>query len=85
MANLPIIRISWLLFSIWIIVPAQINNKALNKACVIKWKNLIVGCSNPNATIMIPNCLRVDKAMIFFKSFSKIAADLAIKQVIVPR
>lgn len=81
----PIRRISWLLVSKWIIVPAQIKSKALNKACVIKWKNAIKGWDKPKAIIIIPSWLSVERAMIFFKSFSDLADVLAIKHVIVPR
>lgn len=64
--------------------PAQINRRALNKACVTRWKKAIFGCLSPMAIIITPSCLKVDRAMIFFKSVSHVADILAIKQVITP-
>lgn len=63
-------------------MPAHTNKRALNKACVIRWKVAIL--NNPNATqvIITPSCLRVDKAMIFLKSHSVVALRPAISIVI---
>lgn len=63
------------------IVPAQINKRALNKAWVIKWKNAKVGRPTPKVNIITPNCLRVDRAIIFFISHSAIALAPAINMV----
>lgn len=65
----------------WIKDPAQINSKALNIAWVIRWKNAKLGKYSPILAIMIPNWLRVDKAIIFFISDSYIAAIPAINIV----
>lgn len=80
----PIIRMSWLFCMEWMIVPAHTNSKALNKAWVIRWKKAIMGEFNPNAINIIPNCLRVERAITFFRSFSYKAERLAIIQVVTP-
>jgi len=64
--------------------PAQINSRALNKACVIKWKKAIEGMFKARVNIISATCLRVDKAIIFFISHSAMALALAISMVIVP-
>jgi hypothetical protein len=65
-----------------IIFPAQINNSALNRACVIRWKNAISGRPSAMVNIIMATCLRVDKAIIFFMSHSAMALALAISIVI---
>lgn len=65
-----------------IIFPAQINRRALNRACVIKWKNAISGSPRPRVNIIMATCLRVERAIIFFMSHSAIALALAISIVI---
>lgn len=57
------------------------NNKALNSAWVNKWKN--ASLANPIAKILIikPSWLKVDNAIIFFKSYSKLAPNPAINIV----
>lgn len=84
LAILPIKRMSWLFLCMWIITPAVIKRRALNIACEIKWKKANWGCFIPSAIIMIPNCLSVLRAMIFFKSFSERAEILAVALVSTP-
>lgn len=62
-------------------MPAQINNRALNRAWVIRWKSANLGCCSPRAAIITPNCLRVERAMIFFRSHSRTALRPAISIV----
>lgn len=62
-------------------VPAHKNKSALNKACVIKWKNARKGASKPSLTIITPSCLKVERAIIFFISHSVMALSPAIKEV----
>ena len=81
---LPIVRISWLLFILWIMFPAQIKRSALNKAWTIRWKKAIAGWFSPKVIIIIPSWLRVERAIIFFRSVSVQAERLAIKQVSIP-
>lgn len=69
----------WLL--IIIIVPAQRNISALNIAWVTKWKNVKRGRLKARLIIITPSWLKVDKAIIFFMSFSISAAILAMKMV----
>jgi hypothetical protein len=46
--------------------------------------NAIVGRFSPNLVTIIPSCLRVDSAIIFFISHSVIAENLAINIVDTP-
>lgn len=62
--------------------PAARNKRALNRACVIRWKNASVGRLRPRLLIITPNWERVDKAIIFFISDSVKAAVPAINMVI---
>lgn len=62
-------------------VPAEINRSALNRACVIRWKNAKLGSIIAILDIITPSWLRVDRAMIFFISVSAIAAIPAINMV----
>ena len=62
--------------------PAQMNRSALNRACVNMWKKAKWGKLKPNLVIIIPNWLRVDKAMIFFASHSVVALKPAINIVV---
>lgn len=61
----------------WIIIPAHKNIVDLNIAWIIRW----VKANNVEliemANIIIAICLKVDNAMIFFKSCSQFAAMLA--------
>lgn len=66
----------------WISVPAQIKRRALNSAWVIKWKKARLGRPMAKVEIITPNWLRVDRAIIFFKSHSTIALAPAINIVI---
>lgn len=63
------------------IAPPQRNNKALNKACVIRWKKARVGSPRPRLAIITPSCLSVERAIIFFKSHSTMADMPAINIV----
>ena len=62
-------------------MPAPINNRALNIAWVIRWKNLKWGRDKEIAPIITPSCLRVDRAIIFFMSHSNRADIPAINIV----
>lgn len=62
-------------------IPEQRKSNDLNIAWVIKWKNDNKGKFNEIEKIIKLNWLRVDKAIIFFKSYSKIALELAINIV----
>jgi hypothetical protein len=63
--------------------PAPINSKALNSACVTMWKNVNIGRLSAKLVIIIPNCLNVDRAIIFFMSHSDRALIPAINIVVV--
>ena len=78
---LAIERRSWPWWWKWIIEPAQMKSKALNNACVIKWKKANLGRPTDKANIITPNWLKVDKAIIFFISHSVSAAIPAINIV----
>lgn len=69
----------------WIIIPEHKNNKDLNIACVIKWNNVNFGKFIEIVIIINPNWLKVDKAIIFFKSYSKFAVNPAINIVIIDK
>ena len=69
---------------LWIIIPAHIKSIALKKAWESKWKKDNIGFPIPKINIIIPNCLSVDKAIIFFISISPIAVKPAIIIVIIP-
>lgn len=71
-----IIRISWYVDS-WIIIPAHKNIADLNKAWIIRCINAKIIELIEIANIIIAICLRVDKAIIFFKSCSQFADILA--------
>lgn len=74
-------RKSWLLVWAWITDPAQMNKSALNIAWVIRWKKVNIGACIAKLSIITPNCLKVESAMIFFMSFSTMAANPAINVV----
>jgi wobble nucleotide-excising tRNase len=57
---------------------------ALKYACLIKCNQHNAGSPRPKVNIIIPSCLRVDKAIIFFISSSIKAAKPAITVVIAP-
>lgn len=65
----------------WIIVPAHRNNRALKRAWVIRWKNANRGAFMASLTIITPNWLSVERAIIFFMSHSVIAERPAISVV----
>lgn len=68
-----LLRNSCLLSPLWINKPEHINKEALNKACETKWKK--PKTTNPKEIDLIikPNWLKVDRAITFFKSHSKLA------------
>lgn len=45
------------------------------------WKNARLGILNPSLVIIIPSCLSVDRAIIFFASHSVVALIPAINIV----
>lgn len=53
----------------------------MNNACVTIWKNARFGIFSPILIIISPNCLKVDRAMIFFISHSVVALSPAINIV----
>jgi hypothetical protein len=57
------------------------NSSALNKAWVSIWKKASLGAFRPILVIIIPSCLRVDRAIIFFMSHSVVALNPAINIV----
>ena len=57
----------------------------MKKACEIKWKKDKTGLPIPKIVIIIPNCLRVDKAITFFMSISTIAVIPAMIIVNMPK
>lgn len=59
-------------------MPAQINSSALNMAWITMWKKARLTMPRPIAAIIIPSCLKVDRAIIFFMSHSVIALRPAI-------
>lgn len=61
--------------------PAPINRRALNSAWVVIWKNVSLGRLKPSLVIIMPSCLRVDSAIIFFISHSVVALSPAINIV----
>lgn len=54
------------------------NSRALNRAWVTMWKYARLTIPNPMEAIIIPSCLRVDRAIIFFMSHSVMALNPAI-------
>lgn len=63
------------------IFPAARNRSDLKVAWVIRWKNAKLGKPNDRVAVIIPSCLRVDRAIVFLRSVSKQADNLAIKHV----
>lgn len=61
-----------------------INNPDLNNACAIKWKKQKFLNPKPNKIIIMPNCLRVERAITFLRSDSKMAQILEISIVRIP-
>lgn len=82
-ARFPVVRRSWPWSWKWIILPAQMNRRALNKAWVIKWNRARSWRPSPRAAIITPSWLNVDRAMIFLRSVSIVAAIPAINIVMV--
>lgn len=56
----------------WITNPAHINKEALNRAWVRRWKKVNTTKEQEKEATIKPSCLRVEYAIIFFKSQSKI-------------
>lgn len=77
----PICRKSCVWWCKWIREPAQIKRRALNRAWVRRWKNAKEGKFSPIAPIITPSWLRVESAIIFFRSHSIMATDPAINIV----
>lgn len=77
----PIFRISCSSFRLWIIDPEHINNMALKNACVQMWRKARYGWLMPIVTIIRPNWLEVEKAMIFLMSFWA-SAQIAVNRVV---
>lgn len=57
------------------------KRRALNRACVMRWKKVRVGSLRPRVAIITPSWLRVERAMIFLRSDSVVAARPAISIV----
>lgn len=57
--------------------PAAINKADLKKACIIKWRYANSLFPIPKIVNISPSCLKVDKAITFFKSASKLATQPA--------
>lgn len=74
-------RKSWECLKWEIRAPAQMNRRALNRAWVSRWKRARLGRLRPRLAIITPSCLRVERAMIFFMSFSAIADNPAMSIV----
>lgn len=62
-------------------MPAAINRRALKRAWVIKWKKAKPGSLIEIVEIITPSWLRVDRAIIFFRSHSARADIPAISMV----
>lgn len=67
-----------------IIAPAPMNKFALNIACVNKWKKHKFVNPILRVTIISPSCLKVDKAIVSFRSFFVMAHAAGINIVIAP-
>lgn len=65
--------------------PAQINNIALKKACVQMCRKASWGWFRPIVTIIRPNWLEVENAIIFLMSLWVKAQMAVMKVVIAPR
>lgn len=64
-------RISWLWAKLIIISPIVIKRRDLNKAWLNRWKKERLKRPKEKDIPMKPKCLRVERAISFFKSFSK--------------
>lgn len=56
-------------------IPEHKNNRDLNIAWVTKWKKANFGKFIEIEEIINPSCLKVERAIIFFKSNSILALD----------
>lgn len=65
----PIFRMSCSPLRLWMIDPEHRNSMALKNACVEMWRKASCGRFRPMATIISPNWLEVENAMIFLMSF----------------
>lgn len=65
----PIFRMSCSPLRLWMITPEHRNSIALKNAWVEMWRKASSGRFNPIVTIIRPNWLEVEKAMIFLMSF----------------
>lgn len=62
--------------------PAVKNKRALNIAWVSKWNRASVWRPRPRLVIITPSCLKVERAIIFFRSVSAVALIPAMSMVI---
>lgn len=62
-------------------VPAEIKSKALKRAWVKRCRVARVGMLRAIVATISPSCLRVERAMIFFRSHSTMADSPAINIV----
>jgi len=76
-------RLSWLWFLIIIQYPMLMNKSALKIAWIIRCRNPIKGLMRQQLVIINPRCLKVERAITFFKSFSKRANIPANNRVII--
>ena len=71
-------------YIVWMEIPTHMNKRALNIACVTKWKKHIFFWFKDREIIITPNWDKVDKATIFLMSNSTQALAPAISIVILP-
>lgn len=81
---LPISRMSWARAASWIILPQAMNRRALKIACIRRWKKASSTMLEERENVIIPNCLKVDRATVFFRFVSRHPEMLAIIDVIKP-
>lgn len=80
--NPPIFRMSCSSFKLWIIDPEHMNSIALKNAWVQMCRNARYGWLMPIVTIMSPNWLEVENAIIFLISFW-VSAQIAVNSVVI--
>jgi len=77
-------RLSWLWLLMMMQYPILIKSKALKIAWIIRCRKPIKGLIKQHLVIIKPRCLKVERAITFFKSFSKRANIPANNKVIIP-
>jgi len=82
--SIPKERLSCEFLNSWILHPMLMNSADLNNACAIKWKKQKFLNPSPNKIIIMPSCLRVERAITFLRSDSKMAQMLEISIVKIP-